>query len=62
MTEAVNAAGEEFGKERLLAVLERHAARSARIIVHRASAALAKHAGGSPQLDDITALALKAMH
>lgn len=62
MTEAVNAAGEEFGNERLVAVLRSHAARSAREIVHRASAALAKHTGGSPQLDDITALALKAMH
>lgn len=61
VTEAVNAAGEEFGKERLTAVLRRHASRSAREILQRASAALEKHTGGSPQRDDITALALKVV-
>jgi sigma-B regulation protein RsbU (phosphoserine phosphatase) len=59
LTEALNAAGEEFGRDRLIAVLKEYGARSPREILRQTNSEIRRFTRGSPQHDDITALAVK---
>jgi phosphoserine phosphatase RsbU/P len=59
VTEAVNAAGEEFGEERLIQTLKRHQNEPAAAIVDRVNADVAEFAAGAPQADDITLVIAK---
>lgn len=59
VTDAQNEAEEEFGSERLVEVLKRHAAASAAEVVDRVFEAIDAFAGSAPQFDDITMLAMK---
>ncbi len=54
--DAQNAAGEEFGEERLLAIVGDHAAGTASGLVERVFAAIDQFVGDAPQFDDITML------
>ena len=54
VTEATNAAEEEFGEDRLLQVLREHRAESAETIIQAVLTALAAFAAKAPQADDIT--------
>jgi sigma-B regulation protein RsbU (phosphoserine phosphatase) len=59
VTEAENAKNELFGEERMLAVANLAGDGPARALVERMSDAVEEFAGGAPQFDDITMLALK---
>ena len=59
VTDAQNDAEEEFGAERLVEVLTRHAAAPAMDVVDRVFDAIDAFAGNAPQFDDITMLILK---
>jgi phosphoserine phosphatase RsbU/P len=59
VTEALNPEGEEFGEERLVALLEAHETASAAEILERLIGAVQAFAAGAPQHDDVTALVLK---
>jgi serine phosphatase RsbU (regulator of sigma subunit) len=59
VTEAINAAEEEYGDERLASVLARHRARTAAEIVIAVTEDLAAFTAGCPQADDITLLVLR---
>jgi sigma-B regulation protein RsbU (phosphoserine phosphatase) len=59
VTDAQNEAEEEFGSERLVGVLTRHAADPAREVVNRVFDAIDSFAGNASQFDDITMLVLK---
>lgn len=54
VTEATNAAEEEFGEERLIEVLRRHRAGPAEAILQAVRTSLAEFAAGAPPADDIT--------
>lgn len=58
--EAQNAAGEEFGEDRLLELCRMHAAEKPDILVEKVRQALKEWTEGAPQFDDTTLLALKA--
>jgi sigma-B regulation protein RsbU (phosphoserine phosphatase) len=59
VTEAQNAAGDEFGRSRLVAaVAERHGQEPEAVLDHLLSA-VRDFAGSSPQADDITVLVLR---
>ncbi len=60
VTEAFNAQGEQFGEERLLAHLKERAGQSASELVKCTLEAIRAHAGGDPQSDDITIVAVRA--
>ncbi len=60
VTEAFNAQGEQFGEERLLAHLKERAGQSAADLVKCTLEAIRAHAGGDPQSDDITIVAVRA--
>ncbi len=60
VTEAFNAQGEQFGEERLLAHLKERAGQSAAELVKCTLEAIRAHAGGDPQSDDITIVAVRA--
>jgi sigma-B regulation protein RsbU (phosphoserine phosphatase) len=59
VTEAENGKGELFGEERMFAVANLAGSGSVRSLVERVRAAVDGFAGGAPQLDDITMLALR---
>jgi sigma-B regulation protein RsbU (phosphoserine phosphatase) len=59
VTEAMNAQDEFFGSQRLEDCLRAHAAASAQELVGGVQAAVGEFAGGAPQADDITILALR---
>jgi sigma-B regulation protein RsbU (phosphoserine phosphatase) len=59
VTDAQNEAEEEFGTERLVEVLKRHAGDAAADVVERVFEAIDAYAGNAPQFDDITMLAMK---
>jgi serine phosphatase RsbU (regulator of sigma subunit)/pSer/pThr/pTyr-binding forkhead associated (FHA) protein len=59
VTEANDAAQEEFGEERLIKVLQRHRAESVDSIVRAVTADVAGFASGAPQADDITLVIAK---
>lgn len=59
VTEALNAAGEEFGVERLEQVVRIHAVGSAEDIVQAIQAAVDEFAGNEPPFDDFTLVVLK---
>jgi phosphoserine phosphatase RsbU/P len=57
--EAQNEAGDEFGEERLAALVQSAASEPAAVIVDRIFTALDAFAGAAPQYDDITVLVTK---
>jgi sigma-B regulation protein RsbU (phosphoserine phosphatase) len=59
ISEAINRAGEQFGEERIEAVLREHLLRPAIVIRDRLIDAVRDHAGGEPQADDITVVIVK---
>ncbi|MGE0040222.1 MAG: SpoIIE family protein phosphatase [Vicinamibacterales bacterium] len=59
VTEALDVAGEEFGEDRLVALLEADRDRSAQDILDRIVEAVQAFAGGAAQHDDVTALVMK---
>jgi sigma-B regulation protein RsbU (phosphoserine phosphatase) len=59
VTEAFNAKGEQFGEHRLAEHLGKVSGRSASELVSGTLAAIRSHAGGHPQSDDITIVAVR---
>jgi sigma-B regulation protein RsbU (phosphoserine phosphatase) len=59
VTEAIDAAGEEFGDERLQACLAEVRTRRARDVVASVQQSLAAFCSGVPPRDDVTLLVLK---
>jgi serine phosphatase RsbU (regulator of sigma subunit) len=59
ITEAVNAAGEEFGEERLKEVIVENRNDSAEELVDKIIRTAKYHEGDQPQMDDMTALIVK---
>jgi serine phosphatase RsbU (regulator of sigma subunit) len=59
VTEARNAAEEEFGEKRLIEVLKRHSHQPAQAIIDAVMASLTKFAAGAPLNDDITLVVAK---
>ena len=57
--DAINEHEEEFGMERLTALVREHNGESAEGLIHRVDRAVARHVGGQPQFDDYTLVALK---
>jgi serine phosphatase RsbU (regulator of sigma subunit) len=60
VTEAIDGDGEEFGHDRLLSVLERHAETTPQLLCEMVLDAVRRHAGPLAQ-DDITVLALQRL-
>ena len=60
VTEAINAACEEFGQERLMRVIKENRTLSAHDILEHIRAEVVAFAGEQPQFDDITLMVLKA--
>jgi sigma-B regulation protein RsbU (phosphoserine phosphatase) len=58
VTEAKNGQEEPYGESRLLAALQERADRELGDIIHGIRADGARHAGGAPQSDDVTMLAI----
>jgi sigma-B regulation protein RsbU (phosphoserine phosphatase) len=54
VTEAGNPQYDEFGEERLMAILQRHRTEPAAAVVAAVTKGLAEFAAGTPQADDIT--------
>lgn len=61
VTEAINAAEEEFGEERLFAIITRNRNRPAQEIMDEILAGITAFAGDTPQFDDITLMILRAV-
>jgi len=61
VTEAINAAEEEFGEERLFAIITRNRNRPAQEIMDEILAGITSFAGDTPQFDDITLMILRAV-
>jgi phosphoserine phosphatase RsbU/P len=59
ISEAINGANEQFGEERIAAVLQENRTRPAADIRDRLVAAVREHAAGAPQADDITVVIVK---
>ena len=59
VTEAFNAAGEEFGEERMLACLHANHDREPAVLLQKLLAAVQEFAASAAQSDDVTALVLK---
>lgn len=59
VTEALDVHGEEFGEERLVAVVEAHRAEDAGLILNRVIEAVQSFSKGAAQHDDVTVLILK---
>ena len=59
VTEALDAAGEEFGEERLLACLAANRHCRPQEMLERVLATVRAFTAGAPQHDDVTALVLK---
>ena len=60
VTEAINDREEEFGEERLLAVITENRVLPAEVILEKILAAITAFAGDRPQHDDITCMVLRA--
>lgn len=56
ITEAMNAAGEPYGDDRLLEILGRHAGAPAQALVETIAHAVDEYVAGAPQADDMTLL------
>jgi len=61
VSEAQNAAGEEFGEDRLEAIVRRSHAQPSSAVVTRVLEAIDEFAGGMPQFDDITLMVLRRL-
>jgi sigma-B regulation protein RsbU (phosphoserine phosphatase) len=61
VTDAVNAAGERFGEDRLRVVLEAHRGHPPDVVQERILAAVRDHAGDTPQADDMTLVIVRRM-
>ena len=61
VSEAMNASGDEFGRDRIASVLVAQHGRTSQEIVDAIFAAIAEFRGEAPQNDDITALAVRAL-
>jgi serine phosphatase RsbU (regulator of sigma subunit) len=61
ITEAVNAAGEEFGESRLLNILGGHSDLTAGRLLQAVVAAVQQFSSGSEQQDDITAVVARSL-
>jgi len=59
VSEAVNAAGEEFGEQRLADVLRHNREKSAREVIDAVNQAISEFAAGTPFADDITVVAAR---
>ena len=59
VTEAHNIAGEEFGEERMVEVLERYHQEPATVVLEKLIDAVKAFAHGAEQYDDVTALIVK---
>ena len=59
ISEAINGGNEQFGEERIEAVLRENRSRPAAEIRDRLIAAVREHAAGAPQADDITVVVVK---
>jgi sigma-B regulation protein RsbU (phosphoserine phosphatase) len=59
VTDATNRMAEPFGLERLTSVVRDHRDHPAAVVVGSVIAAVEDHAGGTPQLDDITVVVVK---
>lgn len=59
VTEAMNQAGEQFGRERLLNEVIGRNDLSAQALCDHVVAAVERHQGEAPQSDDMTVLALR---
>ncbi len=59
--EAMNAANEEFGDDRFLAAIARHAALGARQLINGVVSEIARHRGSAEQSDDLTMIALRRL-
>lgn len=59
VTEAMNSEEEQFGDDRIAAVLEQHKHASPPEIIDHLVAAVKKHAAGHPQSDDITVVVMR---
>ena len=59
--ETRDAAGEQFGRERLLEIVQANRQHPAAVIITAIRAAVRKFAGNTPQKDDITAVILKVL-
>jgi sigma-B regulation protein RsbU (phosphoserine phosphatase) len=59
VTEAVNAAGEELGRETVLGTVRHHVAARAEAMCEAVLDAVAAHQGAAPQYDDVTVLAAR---
>jgi len=59
ITEAMDASGEEFGEERLAALVDEHKMESAQNVINIVIDAVNKHAAGRPQMDDMTLVVIK---
>ena len=59
VTEAHNVAGEEFGEERLVAVMQQHQHGTADVVLEQIINAVKAFARGAEQYDDVTALVVK---
>jgi phosphoserine phosphatase RsbU/P len=61
VTEAINDKEEEFGEERLLAIITKNRDRPAQEIMDTILAAITDYAGDRPQYDDITLMVMRAV-
>jgi sigma-B regulation protein RsbU (phosphoserine phosphatase) len=61
LSEAANAAGEEFGESRLEELVKEHWVRPAVELVDALLAAVTAHQSGTPQTDDVTIVVIKAI-
>jgi sigma-B regulation protein RsbU (phosphoserine phosphatase) len=59
VTEAINAAGEHFGIDRLTAACSAHARKGPKEMTAEVLEAIRRHVGDTPQYDDITIIALR---
>jgi phosphoserine phosphatase RsbU/P len=59
VTEAHNVAGEEFGEERMVAVLKQHYQEAASVVLEKLIDEVKKFAHGAEQYDDVTALVVR---
>ncbi len=61
VTEAMNARNEQFGLERLYAVIEEHGRHEAEYVLWRIEKAVEAHRGRQPRADDMTLVAFKVL-
>jgi sigma-B regulation protein RsbU (phosphoserine phosphatase) len=61
VSEAMNAAQEEWGEERLLPVLQQLRCESPAVVIERVMAAADAHVAGTPQHDDMTLVVVKCI-